>query len=46
MTQKAIPNECPNCWGYQEYEKQFSERQNSECETEIINNKTIKTEKL
>lgn len=24
-------NQCPNCWGYQEYDKIYPERQLCEC---------------
>ena len=24
-------NQCPNCWGYQEYDENHSERQLCEC---------------
>lgn len=32
-------NQCPNCWGYQEYDENYPERQLCECKTEkrIIN---------
>lgn len=25
-------NQCPNCWGYQEYNEQFPEREICNCE--------------
>ena len=28
---------CPNCWGYQEYDEQYHERQLCECKAENIN---------
>lgn len=27
-------NQCPNCWGYQEYDEKHPERQLCECKTE------------
>ena len=26
--------QCPNCWGYQEYDEQYHERQLCECKKE------------
>lgn len=26
-------NQCPNCWGYQEYEEAFPDRELCECKT-------------
>ena len=26
--------QCPNCWGYQEYDEDYSERQLCDCKTE------------
>ncbi len=25
-------NQCPNCWGYQEYDEQYPERELCNCE--------------
>lgn len=27
-------NQCPNCWGYQEYDEQYPERKLCECKSE------------
>lgn len=29
---RAENNQCPNCWGYQEYDDQFPEREMCNCE--------------
>ena len=29
---KTEINQCPNCWGYQEYDEQFPERELCNCE--------------
>jgi len=35
--EKSIEKQCPNCWGYQEYDEEYSERKLCECKTKNSN---------